>query len=633
MNSDSDGFIIPDRPLSNDETVQILTEIRDDTRELIRLLQGQTRSNILRQARPVGPDSPDRAVRQLTRQQERAERRATVDQARDARGRFGGGEAGGSKGEKEGMFARLKAAIADGAGGAGGDLDKVDPAIEAANEMRNMIAGPMKGIGMIGKAVIGRGFSGGKGGKDTAEPWYRRMLVQMRLMRKEGREYSEAERRAINGGRSGGGGGGDGLIMEGIKLLFSPIGALLLAGIATAWVTIGNKLVGAWNGVLDRFLGLFDPIVNFFKDKFNIVASAGNAANDMIKSLTGIDVKGTAKGVAVAGAAVAKVTAKVVSNASEAVQTTGGSLLGKVMPSYRHKADFSGISGGDALTKYGRYTNSEAEQIRTLKSSGANTSANLPGGMPKDIQEKVIKQAKAAGLPPEDVLKVVSMESGGNPNAISSTGAVGIMQLVGGTASSLGVKDRFNVDQNIAGGIELMKQNAASLKKSGLPATPENLYMMHQLSPGSAKEIIAGAASGKAVTDLSSKAQGEMAKNYGAGSKTAKEYMEKNSAALDSRLNSVVGKSATGFLPTAAPAMPQVKAASMPSLPPPPSIPTAAFSPPPPPPPPPRADIPARLNSEAPTVVTLANDQMINQDMRDRRLAQIATGNVGGVWS
>lgn len=47
---------------------------------------------------------------------------------------------------------------------------------------------------------------------------------------------------------------------------------------------------------------------------------------------------------------------------------------------------------------------------------------------------------------------VVHAESGGRITAVSRTGALGLMQLMPGTAQSLGVADALRPDQNIAGG-------------------------------------------------------------------------------------------------------------------------------------------------------------------------------------
>ena len=59
----------------------------------------------------------------------------------------------------------------------------------------------------------------------------------------------------------------------------------------------------------------------------------------------------------------------------------------------------------------------------------------------------------------EDLLaSVVKAESGGNVRAVSRTGAQGLMQLMPGTASDMGVSDAFRPEQNIAGGTAYLDQ-------------------------------------------------------------------------------------------------------------------------------------------------------------------------------
>jgi soluble lytic murein transglycosylase-like protein len=64
--------------------------------------------------------------------------------------------------------------------------------------------------------------------------------------------------------------------------------------------------------------------------------------------------------------------------------------------------------------------------------------------------------ALRAGLPPEFVASVARVESGLRANALSSKGAIGVMQLMPGTAKSLGA-DPHDVAQNIDAGARLLR--------------------------------------------------------------------------------------------------------------------------------------------------------------------------------
>ncbi len=56
------------------------------------------------------------------------------------------------------------------------------------------------------------------------------------------------------------------------------------------------------------------------------------------------------------------------------------------------------------------------------------------------------------------VKAIIMAESSYNPTAVSKKGARGLMQLMPNTAQSLGVKDSFNPEENINGGVKYLKQ-------------------------------------------------------------------------------------------------------------------------------------------------------------------------------
>ena len=56
-------------------------------------------------------------------------------------------------------------------------------------------------------------------------------------------------------------------------------------------------------------------------------------------------------------------------------------------------------------------------------------------------------------VPRELVHSIIEIESDWHPRAISNKGAVGLMQLMPATALTFGVTNRFEIEQNIRGGV------------------------------------------------------------------------------------------------------------------------------------------------------------------------------------
>jgi hypothetical protein len=100
--------------------------------------------------------------------------------------------------------------------------------------------------------------------------------------------------------------------------------------------------------------------------------------------------------------------------------------------------------------------------VRTFRvphSSGDVLSTRPSSSSFTDTYDTLITQhAEARGLRPDLVRAVVQVESGYNARAVSSKGALGLMQLMPSTARDLGVSSPFDPEENIRGGTLYLRQ-------------------------------------------------------------------------------------------------------------------------------------------------------------------------------
>jgi soluble lytic murein transglycosylase-like protein len=75
-----------------------------------------------------------------------------------------------------------------------------------------------------------------------------------------------------------------------------------------------------------------------------------------------------------------------------------------------------------------------------------------------DIKAIVSAASSLHQIDADFIASVIRAESANNPHAISPKGAQGLMQLMPGTASKLGVKNSFDAAENVDGGVRYLRE-------------------------------------------------------------------------------------------------------------------------------------------------------------------------------
>ena len=114
----------------------------------------------------------------------------------------------------------------------------------------------------------------------------------------------------------------------------------------------------------------------------------------------------------------------------------------------------------------------------------ANTPLNL-----SSFNDEIAAAATESGVDPSLLRAIIHAESAFNPSAVSIKGAQGLMQLMPGTASDLGVDNPFDAGQNIRGGAQylgqLLKQFNGNerLAAAAYDAGPQNVQKYNGVPP------------------------------------------------------------------------------------------------------------------------------------------------------
>lgn len=127
----------------------------------------------------------------------------------------------------------------------------------------------------------------------------------------------------------------------------------------------------------------------------------------------------------------------------------------------------------------------EQQSTTSSKSLMINSSVSQDG----EIMKIVLAVCSRENVDARLIKSIINVESRFFPFAVSRVGAMGLMQLMPSTASSMGIKNPFDVEQNINGGVRYFKyllvrfNNNVALALAAYNAGPEAVERYKGIPP------------------------------------------------------------------------------------------------------------------------------------------------------
>ncbi len=124
------------------------------------------------------------------------------------------------------------------------------------------------------------------------------------------------------------------------------------------------------------------------------------------------------------------------------------------------EARLEGVAARSASTARsgGGVPGSFAQALDAAHAAPPTTTATTPGAAGGRFDAIIQQAADATGVSADLLHAVVRAESDYDPNCRSHAGAMGLMQLMPGTARGLGVTDPWDPAQNVSGGARYLRE-------------------------------------------------------------------------------------------------------------------------------------------------------------------------------
>ncbi len=109
----------------------------------------------------------------------------------------------------------------------------------------------------------------------------------------------------------------------------------------------------------------------------------------------------------------------------------------------------------DTASAASKASNTTTDSVAEATTASSASSLSCPDSLESYFKEAAEKYDVDINL----LKSIAKAESGFDPSATSSAGAMGVMQLMPATASSLGITDAYDAHDNILGGAQIISQN------------------------------------------------------------------------------------------------------------------------------------------------------------------------------